>query len=154
MLRAAPKRGDLAPEYVAEGSLLAKVASTSLAILANWLGNRLWTFGPHRRSATAREAVEFVAVSLLAMAVALACLGVSHDVLRLTSPLQDAIASNVVGLLLGSVVRFALYPPWVCRPGGDAGARPGPGRRGAVACAARTLAAAPPGNPRIGPSEG
>ncbi|BDI21601.1 GtrA family protein [Herbiconiux sp. L3-i23] len=106
----------LSPDAVHEGPIVAKVVSTSLAIIANWIGNRYWTFGPHRRSDSAVEALEFVVVSLAGMGVGLLCLWVSHYVLGLTSLLADNISSNVVGLLLGSLLRFALYRHWVYHP--------------------------------------
>jgi putative flippase GtrA len=105
-----------APEAHHEGPILAKTISTAVAIAANWIGNRYWTFGPHRRSDSGKEAVEFLAVSLLGMGVGLACLWVSHYMLGFTSLLADNISSNVIGLILGSVVRFALYRHWVYHP--------------------------------------
>lgn len=93
------------------------VISTVLAIAANWIGNRYWTFGPHRSTRNLLEAVEFGAVSVLGMLVALGCLAVSHYVLELRSVLADTIAKNVVGLVLGSALRFLLYRHWVYHPG-------------------------------------
>jgi putative flippase GtrA len=106
----------LAPERVHEGPLLAKTVSTLIAIVANWIGNRYWTFGPHRSTRSAMEALEFLAVSVLGMLVGLACLWVSHYLLGLDTVLADNISSNVIGLLLGSAVRFALYRHWVYHP--------------------------------------
>ena len=106
----------LAPEAHHEGPILAKVFSTAVAIAANWVGNRYWTFGPHRRDDSGTEALEFLVVSLLGMGAGLGCLWVSHYALGFTSLLADNISSNVVGLLLGSVVRFALYRHWVYHP--------------------------------------
>jgi putative flippase GtrA len=106
----------LSPEEMHEGPLIAKVVSTTVAILANWLGNRYWTFGPHRSSNTAREAVEFLVVSLLGMGIGLGCLWVSHYALGFTSVLADNISSNVIGLVLGSLFRFTLYRHWVYSP--------------------------------------
>ena len=106
----------LSPEVLHEGPLLAKVASTTVAILANWLGNRYWTFGPHRSSNTTREALEFLLVSLLGMGIGLGCLWVSHYALGFTSVLADNISSNVIGLALGSLFRFTLYRHWVYSP--------------------------------------
>jgi putative flippase GtrA len=94
----------------------AGVISTILAIAANWLGNRYWTFGPHRSSRGVAEAVEFVVVSLLGMLVALGCLAFSHYVLDLRTVLADNVAKNVVGLVLGSALRFLLYRHWVYHP--------------------------------------
>ena len=106
----------LAPERVHEGPLLAKTISTVVAIFANWLGNRYWTFGPHRSTRGAMEALEFVAVSILGMFIGLGCLWVSHYVLKMDTVLADNISSNVIGLLLGSAVRFLLYRHWVYHP--------------------------------------
>jgi len=94
-------------------AVLAKVVSTAAAIAVNWLGNRYWTFRDVRRADVAREAVEFAIVSILGSAVTLACLGFTHYVLHLTSPLADNISANVVGLALGSAVRFVAYRGWV-----------------------------------------
>lgn len=104
------------PELVAEGPLLAKVCSTGVAIVANWIGNRFWTFRAHRGRQLWREFAEFVTVSLGGMAIGVLCLWVSHYVLGFTSVLADNVASNVVGLALGTAFRFTLYRLWVFAP--------------------------------------
>ncbi len=114
----------LSPEVVHTGPLLAKVISTILAIAANWLGNRYWTFRTSRQDSTVREGVEFFAVSLAGMAIGLGCLWFSHYVLGFTSVLADNIAANVVGLALGAVFRFTLYRYWVFAPGRRASVHP------------------------------
>jgi putative flippase GtrA len=106
----------LAPERVHDGPLLAKVVSTSVAIGANWIGNRSWTFADSPRARAGGEALEFVVASLIGMAVGLLCLWISHYGLRLTSALDDTVSANGVGLVLGSAVRFWLYRVWVYRP--------------------------------------
>lgn len=107
----------LSPERLHDGPLLAKVASTTVAIAANWLGNRYWTFADQRDEKSAgREALEFLIASLIGMGVSLLCLWISHYVLRLTTAFDDTVSANVVGLVLGSVVRFWLYRVWVYRP--------------------------------------
>ncbi|MGK9148059.1 GtrA family protein [Plantibacter flavus] len=105
-------------EHSGSGGLIAaKAISTSLAILTNWIGSRLYTFSGRGRSVdVVREAVEFAGVSLAGGAIALLCLWVSHSVLHLTSPLADNVSANVVGLILGSVFRFVLYRFWVFAP--------------------------------------
>lgn len=104
------------PEVTAGGPVLAKVASSVVSIVVVWLGNRYWTFGDTRRDRAAREAVEFFAVALGGMVIGLACLWVSHYVLGYRSALADNVASNVVGLALGTVFRFTLYRLWVFHP--------------------------------------
>lgn len=105
----------LSPDQLAAGPLLAKVASTLVAITTNWIGNRLWTFRRHRRDDSAREAAEFFGVSLAGLVVGLLPLWVSHYLLGWDSILADNLA-NLVGLGLGSVFRFALYRWWVFAP--------------------------------------
>ncbi|MDQ1548528.1 MAG: hypothetical protein QOD27_186 [Microbacteriaceae bacterium] len=105
----------LAPEAMQHGPIYAKLISTSLAILANWLGNRYWTFGAARRPQLVREGLEFAVVSVGGMGIGLACLWVSHYALGFTSLLADNLSSNVVGLALGTAFRFWLYRVWVFR---------------------------------------
>jgi putative flippase GtrA len=107
----------LAPEHVHGAPVIAKTVSTLVAIAANWLGNRYWTFSAQRSDRSVREGVEFLIASIVGMAVGVGCLWFSHYVLHLTTVLDDNLASNVVGVLLGAVVRFWLYRSWVYRPG-------------------------------------
>jgi putative flippase GtrA len=104
------------PHLVHAGPIYAKVVSTVLAILANWVGNRYWTFRNDRQSQTLREGIEFFAVSLAGMGIGLVCLWFTHYVLGHTSVLADNISSNVIGLALGAVFRFVLYRYWVFAP--------------------------------------
>ena len=110
----------LSPTNVHEGPLIAKVISTSLAIVANWLGNRHWTFRDDRRHHWVREGIEFAVVSVGGMGISLLCLWVSHYLLGFTSLLADNIATNGVGLVLGTAFRFTFYRLWVFKPGRSA----------------------------------
>ena len=110
----------LAPAYVPGGAIWAKIISLTLAIAVNWIGNRTIAFRRVRHrgdgEAIAREAIDFLVASLLGSAVALLCLAISHYGLQLTSATADNISANVVGLALGTALRFALYRGWVFRP--------------------------------------
>ncbi len=106
----------LSPENLHEGPVLAKIISTSLAIVANWIGNRYWTFREHRGRQLWREFVEFLIVSLGGMLIGLACLWISHYVLGFTSIIADNISTNVIGLALGTLFRFTFYRLWVFAP--------------------------------------
>ncbi|MDR5700360.1 GtrA family protein [Agromyces aerolatus] len=97
----------------AQSAIGAKTISTSVAIVFNWIGNRYWTFRSHRRRNYLREFAEYVAVSIGGMVIALGCLWVSHHLLGYTSLIADNLASNVVGLALGTAFRFLLYRYWV-----------------------------------------
>ncbi|WP_368498849.1 GtrA family protein [Herbiconiux sp. A18JL235] len=101
------------PSVMHGGPVIAKLISTTLAILVNWLGNRFWTFRDRRRADVLRESVEFFAVSIVGMGIGLACLWFSHYVLGFTSVLADNISGNVIGLALGAAFRFVLYRVWV-----------------------------------------
>jgi putative flippase GtrA len=91
----------------------AKIVSVSVAIVFNWAGNRYWTFREYRRKAAVREFAEYVAVSVGGMLIALGALWVSHYGLGFQSLVADNIASNIVGLGLGTIFRFFLYRYWV-----------------------------------------
>jgi putative flippase GtrA len=84
-----------------------------VAIVVNWIGNRYWTFRKNRRSDVGREFIEFVTASVAGMLVTLTTLWVSHYVLGFDSLLADNISANVIGLGLGTLVRFSLYRWWV-----------------------------------------
>ncbi len=98
------------------GPIYATIVSTTLAILANWVGNHYWTFRANRQSQTLREGIEFFAVSLAGMGIGLACVWFTHYVLGHTSLVADNISKNVIGLGLGAIFRFSLYRYWVFAP--------------------------------------
>ena len=104
------------PDRIHEGPVFAKIVSTILAIIVNWIGNRFWTFREHRGRQLAREGVEFGIVSVGGLLIGLFCLFLSHYVLGFTSLLADNISSNVIGLALGTAFRFTLYRLWVFSP--------------------------------------
>lgn len=135
----------LSPENLHEGPVIAKVISTSLAIIANWLGNRHWTFRRDQLARPVGEGLRFAAVSVAAMVIPLTCLWLSHYVLGFTSALADNISTNVIGLALGMIFRFWLYKVWVfAEPAtGDATAD----AAAAAAAAAREAPLGPPQSP-------
>ncbi|MEA9984437.1 GtrA family protein [Subtercola sp. RTI3] len=91
----------------------AKLISTSVAIIFNWIGNRYWTFRENRRKNVGLELVEYALVSVGGLAIAEGCIWFTHHVLGQTSLLATNIAANVVGLALGTAFRFVLYRYWV-----------------------------------------
>ncbi len=106
----------LSPDVLHEGPLVAKFISTTFAIFANWIGNRSWTFRQHRSTSSRREMVEFFVVSIATLPVSIICLWISRYVLGFSTPLADNISSMIVGTILGSVLRYALYRYWVFSP--------------------------------------
>ena len=114
----------LSAHAVHGGPVFAKTISTSVAIAANWVGNRWLTFRDSRRADVVREAIEFGLVSVAGSVIAIACLGLSHYGLHLTSSIDDNVSANGVGLILGSAFRFVAYRYWVYgarRPAAGAG---------------------------------
>ena len=56
-----------------------------------------------------QEFLGFAVVNVLGMLPAVICLGISHYLLGFTSLLADNISANVIGLVLGTILRFFLY---------------------------------------------
>ncbi len=105
--------GVFGDDHFAQSPVGAKIISVSVAIAFNWLGSRYWAFRANRRRNWIRELGEYVTVSLGGLAIGVLCLWVSHYVLGFDNLFADNIASNVVGLGLGTVFRFTLYRYWV-----------------------------------------
>lgn len=89
--------------------MLAKVAAVTVATLFSWVVNRSWTFRTRATDTPRRELAGFVAVNVLGMVPPLACLWVSHHVMGWTSVLADNVSANVVGLAIGTVLRYLGY---------------------------------------------
>ena len=98
-----------------EQPFVAKTLSLIAGTTVAYVGNRLWTYRDRPRGQLAREYILYLALSGVALLIALACLGVSRYVLGLTSPVADNIAANGVGLALGSLFRFLTYRRYVFR---------------------------------------
>jgi putative flippase GtrA len=95
--------------------LTAKVISVSIATIATYLGNRHWTWRHRERSGLHREYVLFFVLNGIGMLIAVGCLGISRYLLDLHGPVADNIATNVIGLGLGTLFRFWSYRKWVFR---------------------------------------
>lgn len=106
--------------------MLAKVVSVAVATLFSWVVNRHWTFSARATDSPGRELGGFVVVNVAGMVPPLACLWVSHHLLGLTSVLADNVSANVVGLVLGTILRYVGYRAFVFT--GQRG--PGDGPRG------------------------
>jgi putative flippase GtrA len=99
--------------HLTEKPLTSKTVSTVVATTVAYAGNRTWTFRRRAHTGVRREYVLFFLLNGVGLAIALACLAVSHYVLDLTSRLADNIAANVVGLALGTMFRFWSYRRYV-----------------------------------------
>ena len=105
--------GVLGTGHFFQGPIGATIISTGIAIIFNWVGNRYWTFRAHRRKDWFLEFLEYGAVSIAGSLIGVGVLWVSHYALGFDNLVADNIAKNVIGLGLGTIVRFALYRYWV-----------------------------------------
>ena len=99
--------------HLTDKPLTSKTVSTIAATTVAYVGNRYWTFRKRSRSAVRREYALFFVLNGVGLAIALACLFVSHYWLGFTSTLADNIAANGIGLALGTAFRFWSYRRWV-----------------------------------------
>jgi putative flippase GtrA len=93
--------------------ITAKLISTVLATTVAYFGNRQWTFRHRERQGMRKEYALFFGFNAVGLAIALGCLGLSHYVLDLTSPLADNISANLIGMGLGTIFRFWAYRRFV-----------------------------------------
>lgn len=89
--------------------ITAKVISVTVATLFSWVVNRVWTFRGKGTDRLLREAVRFGLANVAGMLPSLLCLWISHYLMGLTSELADNISANVIGLALGTLVRYLAY---------------------------------------------
>ena len=112
--------------HLTDKPLTSKIVSTIVATSVAYVGNRTWTFRNRSRSAIRREYALFFVLNAIGLAIALACLAVSHYALGFTGRLADNIAANGVGLVLGTTFRFWSYRRYVFRHP-EIGAQPASG---------------------------
>lgn len=93
--------------------LISKTASVTLATVISWIGNRYWTYREQRGRSKRGELSLFLLANIAGMAVALASLGISHYVLGFKSAIADNISANIIGLALGTGLRWWLYRTYV-----------------------------------------
>ena len=94
----------------------ARVAAVALAMVVTYLGNRLFTWRGQPDGDRRREIALFIVFNMIGLGLSVATLVISHDLLRLTSPLADNISANVVGLALGTLFRYWSYKRFVFAP--------------------------------------
>lgn len=84
---------------------LAKGLSFSLAVLASFAGNHLWTFQGSRSKSVAKKAVQFAAVSI-------GGLGVNVAVFSTVQPVATGLWGSVPGLYAGQVMAVGAAMFW------------------------------------------
>jgi putative flippase GtrA len=106
------------------GPLTSKTVAVSVAATSSYFMNRHWSFAHRARSGVRREYTLFIALSAVGLAIALACLGVSHYVLGFKSRLADNVAGNGLGTVFGMAWRFWSFKRWVFLPTSPDGPSP------------------------------
>ncbi|MDO5752815.1 GtrA family protein [Arthrobacter sp.] len=91
----------------------AKIISAIVATIFSWLANRYWTFRHRRQANVLREVSMFILMNGVGIAIAGACVYISHWVLGFESAYADFVSGSVVGLVLGTIFRFFAYRFWV-----------------------------------------
>jgi putative flippase GtrA len=91
------------------------VLAHGIGMVVSYELSRRWTF--KQRSGETRPGEGFLSyavINFLTMStIPLGCLWLSRHVLGLTSPLEDNISGNIVGLLLSQVARYYLFRRFV-----------------------------------------
>jgi putative flippase GtrA len=104
-------RGDGGPLH--NKVITAKAISTAAAATFAYFANRHWTWRHRARTGIRREYVLFFVFNGIGLAIAEACLAISHYGLGFHSKLADNISANGIGLVLGTLFRFWSYRRWV-----------------------------------------
>ena len=111
--------------YFHTNAIVAKVVSTTTAVVFAYFGNKFWSFRTHHnftikhvftrnhRKHHTKEFTQFVAVNFVALSFSLIALYISNNILGFTSLLADNIAGNVIGLGVGTLFRFYAYRTWL-----------------------------------------
>jgi len=92
--------------------LAAKAVSTSLATVITYLGSRYWTFKHRENQELKREAVLFIVLNLVGLAIAEVVVGLVTYGLGLHGQLAYNAAS-FVGTGFGTIFRYFAYRRWV-----------------------------------------
>lgn len=92
---------------------VSKVLAVAAAMVVTYLGNRMLTWRDRNSPDRGRQVALFVVFNVIGLAISLAALVVSHDLLGLTSRLADNISANVIGLGLGTAFRYWSYRRFV-----------------------------------------
>ncbi|WP_406728643.1 GtrA family protein [Streptomyces sp. GD-15H] len=95
------------------GHLTGKALSALAATAFSFTANRQWTFDDRPHRGRARELGLFVLANVVATGVSLLCLGFTVYVLGLDSVTAKNVSANVVGVALGTALRYWTYQRWV-----------------------------------------
>ena len=117
------------PDLAGSDPAWARTLAVGFAMVVTYLGNRLFTWRGQSGRARHREVALFVLFNVIGLGFSVACLVATHDLLGLTSRLDDNLSANVLGVALGTLFRFWSYRRFVfVRPTPPRPWRPAPTR--------------------------
>lgn len=91
----------------------AYIIVNAIAGVVAYVGMRRWAFSHRQVTDSVSSVVSFFALGALTMAVPVLCLAVSRSVLGLSSVWTDNVSANVIGLGLGTALRFWVFRRFV-----------------------------------------
>ena len=91
----------------------AYVLANLVGMLISFRGTRDWAFRARDVRHPDGGRTAFVVINLATMTIPMAFLWVSRNLLGLDDPISDNVSANVLGLFVGTTVRFALFRQYV-----------------------------------------
>jgi putative flippase GtrA len=92
---------------------VARTAAVTAAMVVTYVGNRTLTWRDQSAAGRRREVTLFVVFNVIGFGFSVLTLALTHDLLGLTSPLEDNLSANVLGVGLGTVFRYVTYKRFV-----------------------------------------
>lgn len=90
------------------------IVSHGIGMVLSYELSRRWTFQQHGRQSAGEGFVSYAIINVITMVtIPLGCLWISRHVLGLTSPLDDNLSGNFVGLVVSQVARYFLFKRFV-----------------------------------------
>jgi putative flippase GtrA len=97
------------------GPTTSNIISTGVATTISYFGNRHWSFSHRARTGLRREYTLFFVINLIALGIGSLVIAFTYYVIGTHDPFALNVA-KVVGIGIGTVLRFWSYKRWVFPP--------------------------------------
>ena len=101
------------------GPTTSNIASTGVAMTISYFANRHWSFSHRARTGLRREYTLFFLINLVALGIGSLVIAVTYYVIDTQDPFALNVA-KIVGIGIGTILRFWSYKRWVFPPHEDA----------------------------------